>query len=213
MSRSPRSDEPSSPATRWLPLLLVSLLPIVFTGCVQLDQSIRLGSNNTGDFSINARIPSNAIKALDGKATFPWLSPRAGTSTFPKSEGFRITRYRVYELDGFHHLKITGELTDAKKALASGKLGHFSWVHSDDAGIIRLRKPTDFPIGATQPDQRKLRRLLEDFRIKLTIELPAKPSATTADAKDGNTVSWTFDNKGSLDFVHSFPDVSAAYKK
>jgi hypothetical protein len=199
--------------TRGLSLLLFSALPFLFTGCVHLDQSIRLGSNNTGDFSINARIPSNAIEALDGKATFPWLSPRAGTGTFPKSEGFRITKYRVYELEGYHHLKVIGELTDAKKALASGKLGHFSWVDSGNAGIIRLRKPDDYPTGAKQPDQRKLRQLLDDFRIRLTIELPAKPTATTAHTKDDRIVTWSFDNKGSLDFVHSFPDVSAAYKK
>ena len=192
-------------------LPLVSLL--VFTGCVQLEQTIKLGTNNTGEFSIDGRFPSDLVTALDGKNKLSWLDAKAGTEQFPSDDGFRITRYRVYELNGFHHLKITGDLTDARKALASGKLGNFTWVRSDDAGITRLKAPADYPADTSQPAPRALRKLLADFRVKLTIELPAKPTATTAHEKDGRTVTWTFDNAGNLDFAHRFPDVSAAYKE
>jgi len=194
-------------------------------GCIHLKQEIEIRKGNTGRFSMAMSVPDSVYAGLmQGK--HKRLEPvrklfvkEAGAAMFPANAGFRIFRYRVYTDEGRHHVVIEGKLVDAKKALASGRLGNFQFEPKEGGGG-RLQLTLTHPlkgsgtaaavISDTVKDE--MRAAAAGIRIELTIKVPKK--ITRAGTKDtGKRVArWVFDPAQDDAFLFTAPDISLEWE-
>jgi hypothetical protein len=208
---------PSSPRLLRTGLLICSAV-IVLTGCVEVEQEITLKKSNSGSFKIFVSMPIDIydtfLKTEGTDSVTRFFDAAAGSAYFSEAEGFKVARYRVYdnENDGRKYARIEGKLTDAEKALASGKLGDFE-LKKMSGGITRLalRAPKR-QRPRTKADNEKLTEVFEGMKLKLVLEVPGDIAKTSASEKSGDTAEWTFSPADNTDFVSAFPDVYVEYK-
>ncbi len=199
-----------------LPLLLLALL---LPGCLRLQQVIEISKENKGRFKLEVSLPKEVVDAFVAKgdvraATF--FDPIKGAAYFAETDGFRITNYRVFdhkEEDGStrKYIQVEGEMTDVRKALASGKLGRFEYVPKQD-GPSRISLAFDLPRAAGKPQ--KLREAASGLKLYLKLDVPGKITETTAGKKQHGRswASWTFNADADPSFLQTPPKISVTYK-
>jgi hypothetical protein len=194
------------------------IFALLITGCVEVEQEITLKNSNSGTFKIFVSMPIDIYDTFlktDGKDSVTrFFDAAAGTAYFNNTEGFKVTGYRVFdnENDGRKYARIEGKLTDAEKALASGKLGDFEFKKGS-GGVTRLalRVPKR-QRPRTSSDNDQLAKVFEGVKLKLVLEVPGDIVKTSAAEKSDDTAEWLFSPADNADFVSAFPDVYVEYK-
>ena len=118
-------------------ILFLSLLTLFLSGCLQIQQVIEIRKENKGSFKLEISLPLEIYQKFIAGDKVPeakYFDPVKGTAYFAATDGFRIKKYRVFdnaEEGGAmrKYIQVEGDITDVKKALASGKLGDFAEAH------------------------------------------------------------------------------------
>ncbi len=200
------------------------------TGCVHLEQEIRLDKGNTGSFSISFNVPKYVYTALkefedspDNLQFIRFFDPRQGTEYFPRNEGFKIKQYRVYERRNHVHVQIEGKITDLHRAFQSKKLGDFLLIDNPDnthrlkLKFELLKKPTargEQSAGSIANAQQAedLKSLTSGMKLSLKIHVPKAIRSTTAPVKKKKIAEWVFDPAIDDGFLYAPPKVTVWYE-
>jgi hypothetical protein len=199
-----------------LRLAALALVLSAAAGCVQLRQELTIRADNTGSFALRLAVPAARYETLvAGEAAAmpslrPLFDPAQGDTYFPAADGFVVRAHRVYTDGEWRQLTVEGEITDLKKALASGRLGAFTLNTADGVSTLKLDPaglgPAD-PAAAPAARREALRELLAGLHIQLVVRTPTPIVATTAPDKEDRLAVWTFDLEDHRDFLEKTPDI------
>lgn len=195
--------------------LAVILLGLALAGCLRVEQEIVLEADNTGQLRLALRLPTAVYRefladAQDGVAEHyaQFLDPDRGSRWFAAVEGLELQRYRVYEQGDMTHLRVVAELTDARAALASGRLGRFRLEQEGDRRVLRL----DWPAGMNDGDAEARRALMAGAHLELRLEVPGEIVSTSATEKQGRRATWIFDTARQKDVFDAPPEITVVYR-
>ena len=197
---------------------LLLLLLVSTTGCLHMRQEITILDDGRGRFRIEASLPADAYRRLleldASSRAARFFDPEAGRTLFPAAAGFKLMKYRTFGHEhaggARQHVRISGELTNVKKALASGVLGDFVLDRADDD---RLRLRLRWADARPPADAPGLAAGLADLKLHLAITVPGRVVATEGGERDGRRVQWTFDAQKDPGFITAPPAVGVTWKE
>ena len=201
-------------------LIILTTLLIATTGCVQLRQELTIGADNTGAFALRLAVPAARYDAMVAgdeaalPALRPLFDPGKGAMYFPEADGFVVRAHRVYTDGEWRQLTIEGDITDLKKALASGRLGGFALTTADGRTTLRVAPAAYGPIAPSDADPARrdeLRALMTGLHIQLVVRTPADIHETTAPDKQDRLAVWTYDMEKHRDFLEKTPDIRVSW--
>ena len=191
--------------------LLALILTLAFTGCVRVEQTLKLNADGSGSLTMRQGIAEKDLAQMEALAraqleeegitnaaalnpfVFDEAEVRRDFEAY-REEGVTLEDIRSETVDGWRYLQIqlgfaslealgrTEFLSDRRIRLTRLKNGNYELVQES----MMVEEPDPATADMTA-------EMMADFRAVLRVEVPGAVVETNADQQDGARVSWMFD--------------------
>jgi hypothetical protein len=210
--------------------LLMPMLLLCVSGCVEMEQRIVLRADGSAEFGFHYSIPMDSYAILQESQAIiqDWQDQGAGNAMqdlnwifneklarkYFSSEDIRLKHYWITEKEGRRHVRLICEVRNLRRALRTGKLGDFRLVKTEEGNYrfsAELVRTQLMNVDSSQEDAELLREITRGMVIQLYVQTPSRILETSGAQLDGRRVVWRFDADEDWWFLFESPKVFVTF--
>ena len=194
-------------------MTVVLLLAVMLSGCITIEQTIKIRSDDTLVANYSYSFPSSQREAV--RAATSCFSPH-GTfldeetlKVFFASKNAEMTSYKLNERNGITNVQIIVIAKDAAKAINAGAFGAMRLVAKEKLMQLEIPMP---PKEEREKHRARAEKLLPGASVSLTLNTPHNIAISNGRQLSDEMCSWHF-TSGGKDSYFDAPEILFAQWK